>query len=409
LYFQPYASLDPIALGARLQDARKVRRLTQQEVADALGVARTTIVAVEKGERRIGPAELIKLAAILDRDVHDLLRQRPITEGFLAQFRALAARDEPEAAEREAHVLEFQRLCEDYLELEQICQAPLSRRYPPEYAVRGVPVERAAEDIATQERNRLGLGDGPVSHLRSLLQSDVGMRIFYMDLPSRVAGLFAYTEGLGGCIAVNVRHPEVRCRWSLAHEYGHFLTSRYSPEIAIVYTQPRSGVYDRLADAFASYFLMPATGLSRRFNTLRSENGEVITPADLLTLADYYGVSFEALVRRLEGLRLLPRGTWERLRDAGFKVRDAQSRIGLATPSVAPKGGLLPDRYRYLAVEAFEREELTEGQLARFLRTDRLDARRIVQALGERPDLSDRGEAGVLPIDFSQQIPARMG
>jgi len=129
LYFQPYASLDPIALGARLQDARKVRRLTQQEVADALGVARTTIVAVEKGERRIGPAELIKLAAILDRDVHDLLRQRPITEGFLAQFRALAARDEPEAAEREAHVLEFQRLCEDYLELEQICQAPLSARH----------------------------------------------------------------------------------------------------------------------------------------------------------------------------------------------------------------------------------------------------------------------------------------
>jgi Zn-dependent peptidase ImmA (M78 family)/DNA-binding XRE family transcriptional regulator len=401
---QPYATLDPIVLGAHLQDARKARRFTQQEVADALGVARTTIVAMEKGERRVQPDEIVRLAALFGRDVHDLIRQRPVQDGFATLFRTLSARDDREVAEREAQVIELQRLCEDYLELEEICGSPLARRYPLEYSVRGTPVERAAEDIATQERNRLGLGDGPVLNLRELLENDVGLRVFYMDLPSRIAGMFCYTDQLGGCVAVNARHPEERCRWSLAHEFGHFLTNRYNPDIAVVYTSGRLSAQERLADGIAKYFLMPAGGLSRRFNTLRRANKEVITPADLLTLADYFQVSFEALLRRLEDLHLLLLGTWDRLQDAGFKVREAQSLIDLPGTDRTSHRELLPVRYQYLAVEAFERAELTEGQLAHYLRTDRLTARKVAQQLGERPDVAASGEAGVLPIDFAQHI-----
>ena len=36
-------SIDPRLLGRRIQGARKARGLTQQEVADALSVARTTV------------------------------------------------------------------------------------------------------------------------------------------------------------------------------------------------------------------------------------------------------------------------------------------------------------------------------------------------------------------------------
>jgi DNA-binding XRE family transcriptional regulator len=39
-------------LGERLADARKRAKLNQADVADAIGVARTTLVAIEKGERR---------------------------------------------------------------------------------------------------------------------------------------------------------------------------------------------------------------------------------------------------------------------------------------------------------------------------------------------------------------------
>ena len=47
-----------------------------------------------------------------------------------------------------------------------------------------------------------------------------------------VAGIYSYTEELGGCIAVNARHPAERRRWSMAHEYGHFLTRRFQSEIS---------------------------------------------------------------------------------------------------------------------------------------------------------------------------------
>ena len=57
-------TIDPRGLGQRLQEARKARGITQQDVADSLSVARTTITALEKGERRIRPDELIQLAKL---------------------------------------------------------------------------------------------------------------------------------------------------------------------------------------------------------------------------------------------------------------------------------------------------------------------------------------------------------
>ena len=85
----------------------------------------------------------------------------------------------------------------------------------------------------------------------------MGLRIFYIRLPSTLAGIFAYTEDLGGCIAVNVRHPEERRRWSMAHEYGHFLTSRFRPELTALRQSGRVSASERFADAFAAALLMP--------------------------------------------------------------------------------------------------------------------------------------------------------
>jgi hypothetical protein len=49
-------TIDPKILGQRLQNARKARGLTQQDVAKDLGIARTTVTAIEQGERRVRPA-----------------------------------------------------------------------------------------------------------------------------------------------------------------------------------------------------------------------------------------------------------------------------------------------------------------------------------------------------------------
>jgi hypothetical protein len=85
---------------------------------------------------------------------------------------------------------------------------------------------------------------------------------------------------------------------------------------------------------------------------------------------------------RLEDMKLVPSGRWDQLAVSGFRVQDARQLIGL--PQLPPDNELLPVRYRYLAIEAFEKGRITEGQLSRFLRVDRLTARSVVgQAISE--------------------------
>ena len=397
-------SIDPRAIGQRLRDGRTAKGLTQQDAADHLGVARTTITAIEKGQRRIRPVELVDLASCYGWSVSEFLRRSEPLPGFVVQLRAALAPHNSVEPELRPYISGFQRLCEDYLELEHVRGAPLSRRYPPLYAMSRTAPEDVAEDVATAERNRLGLGDGPLLNLREVLENDVGLRIFYMDLPSPVAAMFAYTEDLGGCIAVNRKHPEERRRMSLAHDYGHFLTARYVPEVSLLGQYHRHPQRERLADTFAWAFLMPAAGLRRRYHELHRSRDGRITPADLCNLAHYYFTSLEALTRRLEGLRLVRPGTWDRLQVRGFRVREAQAILQL--PQHRASDSALPTRYLYLATEAFERGDLSEGQYARFLRVDRLEARQLAEELAASHHLSDQGKIGIVPLDLGEELAA---
>ncbi|MBA3528954.1 MAG: helix-turn-helix transcriptional regulator, partial [Propionibacteriaceae bacterium] len=85
----PIASIDPEAVGEQLMRARKASGLTQQQAATELGVARTTITAIESGARRPRPAEFVRLAQLYRRSVGDLLRAatQPRSIGFEVFFR----------------------------------------------------------------------------------------------------------------------------------------------------------------------------------------------------------------------------------------------------------------------------------------------------------------------------------
>jgi len=393
-------TIDPKLLGQRLQDSRKARGLTQQDVANELGMARTTVTALEKGERRIQPKEIIELAKIYGREVSDLVSGRKILGDFAVQFRASVVKAGSYQTEFEQAIREFQKLCEDYIYLETISDTPLLRAYPPEYSIDGLSPEEAAEDFASAERNRLGLGDASIINLRELLENDVGLRVFYLRLPSHIAGMFTYSDELGGCIAINSAHPEERRRWSLAHEYGHFLTNRFRPEVSVLLAYERTPASERLGDGFAGAFLMPTSGLRRKFNeAVRLRKGKA-TPADLCRLANYYFVSVEALSRRLESLHLVPNGTWDRLQDHGFKVHEAQDVLKLQPHSYLEQP--LSPRYQLLAAEVYQQGKLTEGQLAQLLRVDRVEARKIVQKLTHQSYVSEEGKVASLAVDFTE-------
>lgn len=394
--------LDYRVLGSRLQEARKARGLTQQEVAETIGVSRPTYVAIEKGERRLAPDELIRLASLFGRALHEILRQREPVRDFIAQFRAATVRTGVRPEDLAASVVELQRLCDDYAELESLCGAPLLRSLPPPYEMEGRDLEEVGEEIALQERARLGIGEGPFPHLRALLEADVGLRIFCLTLPAGVAGLFIYTQASGGCIAIQRDHPRQSQLWSLAHEYAHFLVHRYEAEVTLLPAHRQSSRRERFADAFAASFLLPAVGLRRRFRQTQRAS-ESITPATLLTLADLYGISGEMMSQRLENLRLIREGTWDNLRKSDFRVRAAGENE--AQDRQTENSGL-PPRYQRLAAQAYEEGGISEEQFAHFLRTDRVSARRCAASLAAQTAISEEGEPGDLRLDLAAPLSA---
>lgn len=401
--------IDPKILGDRLKSARRALGFTQEVVADKLGFVRTTVVAIEKGERRITADELLSFAKCYGRNISELLKQSAFTEALTPQFRAALTNSQLETPLPEDQLLqvchELESRAEDYLELEQICHAPVPKGYPNQYPLEDsrVSPEQFAEDVAQEERRRLGLGDAPISDLRAVLEEAVGLRIFFYEMPSFVAGIFGFNDRLGGCIGVNIGHPWYRGNWSLAHEYGHFLTTRYYADVDIM-LKGRWGKHraERFADGFAANFLMPRSGVNRRLSEVEMSRKDRITIADLVTLADYFGVSVQAMCLRLENLKRIQGGSWDRLKAGDFKPDKARQGLGLLRSD--KRHAAWPVRYLLLAKAAFEKGELSENQLARKLRTDIVNTREIIEELDSLVVFEEGEDFTVIPVDLESPV-----
>lgn len=386
---------DGQALALRLRAARDSLGLTQAQVAAELGVSRPLLIAIEKGTREPSPAELVRLAEIYGRPVSELLRPTPPPVAIGARFRAaLGAASRVE--DLSEVIVQLEQQADNYLDLLRRAGAEAPGRYQPARSISHLDPWQAGEDLATEERNRLGIGDGPIQPLRDVLEIDVGLRIFLLPLPRPVAGLFVYVEALGGCVGVNINHPSERRRWTMAHEYAHYLANRDRAEVTPVTRARQLSESERFADAFAANFLMPRSGLSRRFHELKRSKEGKVTPATLVQLAHAYGVSVQALTIRLEDLRLIQPGTWDKLRDNDFQPRAAARMLGLESGDHASDA--LPLHYRLLAVQLYADGEITETQFARFLNTDVVGARRTYQQLTETGDVSEDGSPQVVDL-----------
>ena len=96
------------------------------------------------------------------------------------------------------------------MELENLLGIERTRNYPPERPIMPGDVRAQAENDATELRQWLGLGQAAVRDLISLLELDLGVRVYVRRLDPRVSGLFAFDEEVGACILLNAHHPRER-------------------------------------------------------------------------------------------------------------------------------------------------------------------------------------------------------
>jgi Zn-dependent peptidase ImmA (M78 family)/transcriptional regulator with XRE-family HTH domain len=399
--------VDPVVLGQRLAEARRVSGRTQKEAADYLGCSRPTVIAIEKGTRPATAGEIVRLASLYGRTVHELVRPGAPAVALEPHLRAAVDASRGDVEEINEAVRMLGTFAEDYRELERIGKAPLRLSYPPEVHIpRRGKLAEFAEDVAGRERARMMLGDQPLLDLRGTLESEVGIRVFYAPMPSGIAGMYAYVADLGYCVLINRKHPPERQRASLAHEYGHFLSDRHRPGIDYLLEAGRRPLRERFAEKFAMSFLMPRSGLCRRFNEVVEAKGD-FQVADLCRLSSFFFVSVQAMTLRLEELRLIDRGAWDYLTESGFKANRAREALDLPTRRSRPEEPY-PERYKFLAVLAYQEEAISEGQLAHFLRCDRVTARGIVAECVRRAETDAEGNSALMTFPFKRSLLAQL-
>lgn len=367
--------IDPAELGERLRAARSNAGRRQEDAAAALNVARTTVVAMERGQRKVRPEELRQLAEFYGTTVNRLLQPASVHVDLGARFRR--AGDAPEADTAGAQAIRLlNRLAAASVELENLLGRPLAHHYPPEQPILPGDVIQQAEDAALAFRHRLGLGLAPVTDIVSLLELELGVRVFVRPLAHSISGLFAYDASVGACILLNSVHVRERRVMSAAHEIGHFMTTRTQADV-LEEGEHADTREERFASAFGMALLMPAPSVRRRFHDVCAEEKR-FAPRHLILMAHAYGVSTEAMCRRLESLGLLKQGTYESLRERGFSRETVRQVLG---DGQAEQGPAIAPRLALLAVEAYEQGLVTEGQLCDKLAMDYLEVRQMLDSL----------------------------
>lgn len=380
-------------IGRRLRLARENAKILQDEAAQCIGMSRPTLVAIEKGTRRIRLQELQVLANRYGMSVNALLRREAVHTDLVPRFRRLHETEDEHTSEA---VKVLNTFVKAEVELENVLGITRKKNYPPERGINTGDVTELAEQHAQELRNWLGLGSGPIADIFTLIELDLGIRLYQRRLSSasKVAGLFTYDTDIGACILLNANHPLERRIQSAAHELGHFIGTRRNPEV-LEENERFLSRDEKYAHAFGRAFVMPKKSFSESFEQLRAGMPQ-LTRRHVILLAHQYNISREACVRRLEELGLVKKGSWAWFEDnGGITKAHAEAALGNSAnrPDPAKEEANLPLSHRLslMAYAAWKRELMSEGQLAELLKIPRRDLRALVDQIeleeGETNDL----------------------
>lgn len=370
-------------IGLRLRVARENAGIRQKDAAQLISVSRPTLVSIEKGTRRVRIQELQRLTHHYGISVNALLRREAVHTDLVPRFRKLQDTKDEHVAEA---VKLMSGLVKAEVELENVLGVKRRKDYPPERGINSGDVICLAEQHAQDLRNWLGLGSGPIADIFTLIELDLGIRLYQRRLSSgsKVAGLFSYDHTIGACILLNANHPLERRIQSAVHEVGHFMGARQVPEVLEENEQFLSRE-ERYASAFGRAFLTPKKSFEESFRQLTT-GSDKLTRRHIILLAHQHHISREACVRRLEELRLTRKGIWAWFENNGG-ITNVQAREVLGEMATKPDpakddaNSPMSHRISIMAHTAWKRDLMSEGQLAEILNMRRVDLRRLMDQM----------------------------
>lgn len=364
-------------IGRRLRVARENAEKRREEAAAVIESSVRTIVAIENGEQIVGINELPALAKFYGKSVSSILRREAVFVNLIPRFRRLNE-SQPESVIEAAKILND--LVSAEIELENHLGIKHIKKYPAVKSIDSGDIETIAERQAMEVRDWLDIGSGPIADIFSLIENKIGIRLYQRKLASSISGLFVFDESVGACILLNSAHPLRRRVYSAAHELGHFIGTRHSPE-TLEKGERFSSREEQYADSFARSFLTPRDSFTEVFRSL-SVGADSLSRRHIILLAVQFGISHKFCVRRLEQLELVQKGTWNWFEENGKITREHVCELlgrhyeEVDWAKVEAKKPV-PYRIRLLATMAWEQDLVSEGLLSELLRIHRIPLREI--------------------------------
>lgn len=354
--------MDQAVIARRLKHARTASGLSQDEVAERLGLSRPAVSLIEAGKRAVSSVELAKLSRLYQLPAAAFLEE-PGGEGVLERFRA----GNLEEGDREIldQALQYFRY---YALLEHAAYG--GQRYDlPLYPARaGLAIEQGTH-LAEQERGRLGLGNGPVRSMIQVLEQE-GVKVTTLRFPdeSSLSGCFFFSDDLGPCIVINESHPPQRRRFTAAHEYAHAVSERQEGIVCV--SERRRELDEMRANAFAAAFLLPETGIGEALAEMQVARGE-IKAEHVVRVMHTFGASYEAVLWRLLNFKWISKSEREQLSTV---PPEGLSRT-LGYSSLPGENEPEPERFKSVAIQAWRQGEISTGKLAELLNVSKQEIR----------------------------------
>ncbi len=360
-------------IGEKLKNLRESEGLTQQDVAEKVGVSKEFISMVESGKRNPSFEVLSSIAAVFSKEVSHFMETPK--EDF-----ALALRTAEINEKDKEEIIEFKDFCEDYYFLEEATEEilfPLAPIYPdpPSGIINDFEeTYRYSERLAMEERRRLSLGDEPIREIFLLLETQ-GVRVVRMNMEeSSVDGAFIYSRDKGAFMLINSSRTKGRQVFTAAHEYCHYLKDREKgyPVCQIIANggeEPKKPI-ERTANLFAANFLMPETTVSKLVE-IHAKNR--LEAEEVVYLKRYLGVSYQAVLYRLKDLGFIRRPKLRELLDIDPATLE-EALSGFSEESLKEPEHL-PERYCKLAVQAYTEKKISFEKLSELLKTNSVELR----------------------------------
>ncbi|AQT85445.1 putative phage DNA-binding protein [Paenibacillus larvae subsp. larvae] len=284
--------------GKKLEQARKIRNLTLQEVAEATGISHQSISKYEKN-KAIPSREMIHLLARLlkfettffySEEVED----RFFENSFIYRSKACVAKKYKDQTENQLGMIHLlvsnikKRVNLPKFDVNLIRQSSSSADFMP-------TSDDEIETLAGSIRKKFGLSDGPIGNLTNLCEK-LGVHIFYLNMNH---------QGIDACSVLIDNTPyivlnrditsAVRIRFNIAHELGHIMLHSKNTK-KVLNKKQHSKRMEYEANRFASALLLPESGIAKDLTALGLDY--------LVMLKKHWMVSVQAIIYRAEQLEL---------------------------------------------------------------------------------------------------------